>query len=611
MGEDAGHYVWVSPDKKYVIDLTCDKHKYIIYKSISHPLFRGLEIFHPKPTRRSELFADRAERIFKNLDHFSKLAMDYAGDGLPAEEPQATNNREQRLDTAHDWIEPKKFNFAYKGGQLVVDDKPLEDLIEPDDSGPIALGTVEIDPDDHATWTVETNIGLSGLTEVLETYCNSVGWTCGLVEDKNGHKVALDVSRLYFVRQGDNTIVSKTQDWSKIASGLSGHMTVGSFKIVGDEIILPDRAFEQSLLFSLNEFANDHGLKFVLANNDNVIKRIEDLELDNYSNPDPANNDGQFFNEAEEQAPGAIGLSDHPPRVNGLYKCPQCERLLPSWHEYVKHRQSEGTDVLVEDHFPDTDPDATFEPHFTPRQPQGVGEMVFTSAADMNPLPIPFVYDVEDDAIVVGEPGMQVSDLGFQDFEGTVQGVYEGNKLILKSTTTIPYTVRHLIRLWYYQHPELEVKSVELKTPDGEISKLAAHDVGGTVLVGSLIDKDVSELTAVLHADGAEIFAVGQALKDAKSGNPPRPEDLKVSGTNKNSVLRALEALGGEIALIGFDSGSFFWARTGRKIKISVVDELEIQEDRVNLKNGRYEPAATSRVPSHIQNLEASNGQAV
>lgn len=594
VGEDDGHYVWVSSDKKYVIDLTCDKYKYIIYKSRSHPLYRDLNIFLPKPTRRAELFADRAERIFRNLDHFAKVSMDYAGDGLPAEEPQATNDRERRLDVTHDRIEPKNLNFAYVSGEMILDERPLEELIDQNISGPIALGSVEIDPDDYATWTVKTNIGLNGLKDVIQSYCNSVGMTCGEISDQDGHKISTKISSINIARKDDQTLISHTQDWSKIAANLSGAFTVGSFRMIDNKIELPDRAYDAELLQSLGEYALDHGLKFILAGNDNVIKRIEDLELDNYSNPNPTNGDGQFFNDDPQgptepmgQENGAIGLSE-PRRTNGLYQCPQCEKLLPSWHEYVKHRQTEGQTIMQTDHFPNTDPDATFEPHFSPRQPQGVGEVVFTSSVDAPP--IPFVYDVEDDSIVVGDPGMQVSELLVDDnFEGTVQGIYEKGKLILKSTTTIPYTVRHLIRLWYYQHPELEVKSVELKTPDGETTKLAS--AGSLVFISSLENPQIERFVSTLLNAGAEVFAVGTALKEAKEGKIPQLSALEVKGSNKKFVRRVLEDLGGKLDLTGYDNDQFAWY-VGGPIKISLVEtKNETKEDRVDLRNGRYEQA--------------------
>jgi hypothetical protein len=597
IGDDDGHYVWVSPDKKYVIDLTGDKHRYIIYKSKSHPLYRGMDVFNPKPTKRAELFADRAEKIFRNLDHFAKVSMDYAGDGLPAEEPQATADRERRLDVTHDRIEPKQLNFAYANGKIILDDKPLEELVDANTSGPIALGTVDIDPDDYATWTVKTNIGLNGLRDVLETYCNSVGLTCVEVADMDGNKISRSISQLSFVRKDGELFISHKQDWSKIASNMSGAFTVGSFRILGDNIELPNRAYDVELLQSLKEFASDHGLNFVLAGNDNVLKRIEDLELDNYSNPDPTNGDGQFFNDAPQdenaiagQENGAVGLSG-PERINGLYKCPQCESLLPSWHEYVKHRRNEGETIMQNDHFPNTDPDATFPPHFSPRQPQGVGEVVFTSSVEA--LPIPFVYDVEDDSIVVGDPGMQVSELAAgTDYESTVQGIYEKGKLLLKSTTTIPYTVRHLIRLWYYQHPELEVKSVELKTPDGNTTKLAS--AGNLVFISSLNDAKIERLASSLLREGAEIFAVGRALEDAKEGKLPHLTTLKVAHVDKKFVYRALQDLGGHVSMAGYDEGQFVWSSYDGegKIKIAVVKNAnEVTEDRVDLRDGRYEQA--------------------
>lgn len=598
IGEDNGHYVWVSSDKKYVIDLTCDRYKYIIYKSMSHPLYRGLDVVRPKATERSERFADRAENIFKNLNHFARVSMDYAGDALPAEEPQAQDNRDHidRSYMDHDMREPKKLNFSYADGQLIVDDKPLESLVNPETSGPIAVGTLKIDPDDNASWEVETNIGLNALSDVLKQYCNSVGLSWSGLSNMEGHEVASKTSYLYFVQQGDECLISHKQDWSKIATRLSGQMTVGTLKVEGDDIQLPNKIFGVKLLSALNEYADDNNLKFVLAGNDNVVKRIEDLEEHNFSNPNPANDDGQFFNDtaAEESAiagqqNGSIGLSD-PKRINGLYQCPECEQLLPSWHEFIKHREAESDTLVMNDHFPNTDPDATFNPHFTPRQPQGVGEITFMSAVDPVALPIPFIYDVEDDSIVVGDPGMQVADLSVDSgYENTVQGVYDSKKLLIKSTTTIPYTVRHLIRLWYYQHPELKVNSVELQNINGGTTKLA--NTGSLVFIGSLSNSDVEAVTSALLTAGCEVFAVGNALKVAKQGEVPTPDMFKVVSKNKKLVRRTLEGLG-ELNLIGLDQGAFTWRRDSRSsvLKIFIVEDAkEIVEDRVDLRDGRYE----------------------
>lgn len=600
IGHDNGHYVWVSPDKKYVIDLTCDKHKYVIYKSISHPIFQSVKVDKPKPNERAERFADRAESIFKNFDHFARVSMDYAGDALPAEEPQAQSNRDHADGgfMNHDMIEPKNFNFVYTDGRLVVDDKPIEKMIDSNASGPMAMGTVKIDPDENASWEVETNIGLNALSDVLKDYCKSVGFSWGGVTNRDGHEVASKTSYLYFVQKNGQTMISHKKDWSRIAARISGKITVGTLKVIGKDIQLPDKVYGVELLAALSEYAEDNGLNFVLAGNNNVVKRIEDLQLNNYSNPNPVNNDGQFFNDTEEendaiagQQNGAIGL-DNPERVNGLYKCPQCEQLMPSWHEYVMHRQTEGETITQHDHFPNTDPDATFNPHFVPRQPQGVGEINFTSAVgDAEALPIPFIYDVEDDSIVVGDPGMQVSDLSIDDgYENTIQGVYQSSKLIIKSTTTIPYTVRHLIRLWYYQHPELKVNSVELQNPDGGVTKLA-NEVGGLVFAGSLSNLDAELVTSALLKAGGEVFAVGSAIDIAQQNQIPQHIDVKVANLDKNFVRRTLEHLEGDLNMAGFEQGAFAWKKhASQSMKIFVVGSPDdVPEDRVDLRDGRYE----------------------
>ena len=64
LGHDSGgHYVWVSPDKQYVIDLTCDKHMYVIYKSIEHPIFQGVVVQPLQTNEHAEQFADRADAM--------------------------------------------------------------------------------------------------------------------------------------------------------------------------------------------------------------------------------------------------------------------------------------------------------------------------------------------------------------------------------------------------------------------------------------------------------------------------------------------------------------------------------------------------------------------
>jgi len=39
--------------------------------------------------------------------------------------------------------------------------------------------------------------------------------------------------------------------------------------------------------------------------------------------------------------------------------------------------------------------------------------------------------------------------------------------------TTMPYTVNHILTLWYYQYPEFSVKRVNLLDAEGKKTKLA------------------------------------------------------------------------------------------------------------------------------------------
>lgn len=89
---------------------------------------------------------------------------------------------------------------------------------------------------------------------------------------------------------------------------------------------------------------------------------------------------------------------------------------------------------------------------------------------------IPFIYDVQNDQIAVGVPGSRHSDIpGKFTPGGIVEGEYlPGGKVHIHSMTNMPYSVRHLIELWYYSLPHMEVTNVELHDAAGNQTKLAA-----------------------------------------------------------------------------------------------------------------------------------------
>jgi len=94
---------------------------------------------------------------------------------------------------------------------------------------------------------------------------------------------------------------------------------------------------------------------------------------------------------------------------------------------------------------------------------------------DLLENPIPFVYDIPADTITVGHPGQRTSDIpGKFTPAGIVEGMYEpGGTVNITTMTTMPYTVNHILTLWYYQYPEFSVKRVNLVDAEGKKTKLA------------------------------------------------------------------------------------------------------------------------------------------
>jgi hypothetical protein len=96
-------------------------------------------------------------------------------------------------------------------------------------------------------------------------------------------------------------------------------------------------------------------------------------------------------------------------------------------------------------------------------------------AKDLLQDPIPFIYDIPADTITVGHPGQRTSDIpGKFTPAGIVEGMYEpGGTVNITTMTTMPYTVNHILTLWYYQYPEFSVKRINLIDAEGKKTKLA------------------------------------------------------------------------------------------------------------------------------------------
>jgi tRNA nucleotidyltransferase (CCA-adding enzyme) len=366
---------------------------------------------------------------------------------------------------------------------------------------------------------------------------------------------------------------------------------------------------------ALKEWAEDHNLTLRFAGNDNVMKKIEDLEENNNYTPEWRNDDDHFMfsDEPDQRQPG------------GVFKCPNCARIFPDWGLYLLHRRQEEEpheDETQDDSgFPELNPDATFPPHESlplkdtqasvngprffneranaPRAQArlagireaaggsgtaeyGTGTQKQPEPRDMIQAPVPFIYDVQNDHIDTGSPGMRHSDLmipGKFTPGGIVEGTYEpGGNILIRSMTNMPYTVRHMLELWYYQHPHMEIRSVNLMDDEGKKTKLAAGqpaDIGGYIKGLVAADPTAWRAYKALEAAGGKVLVVGGAVRDTLMGKDPKDIDLMVTGLPAEDVRHALSQLPGRMNLTGKDFGVFRYAE-----KKDLADEVEISLPR-------------------------------
>lgn len=195
-----------------------------------------------------------------------------------------------------------------------------------------------------------------------------------------------------------------------------------------------------------------------------------------------------------------------------------------------------------------------------------------TEPKDMIDAPVPFIYDVQKDDIMVGHPGSRHSDIpGEFTPGGIVEGTYEpGGNVIIRSMTNIPYTVRHMLDLWYWTHPQMEITKVDLQDADGNVTKLAAQNVGQYIRTLALTDPAVWNAYTALHKAGGEVFVVGGAVRDALLQKEPKDIDLMVRGIPSDQVNSILEKLPGKVDLTGKDFGVFRYRNKGHEVEIAL-----------------------------------------
>lgn len=581
IGKKEGHYVWLSPDESYILDLT-GGHK---VGSATYEPNSGYVKLDLVQNNRVNTFIKRANLIFNNLDAALKVAADsLTGDAFPGEEPERKTLNDQQYwhdEPHHDDVNDinEEYNFFYANGELEIspaDTFNHEDLarhlkIDQDHQGPMASGTVTVNKN-VATWKVASNINLKALERVFRAYTDQVGWDWGGTNDVGGKVISRTVKKpikYNYIWANQHLYIGETSH-AVLALKAEAKPLCGTIEVVGNKArVTPAYTEALSQLF---EWANDKGIKLYGSSN-NLIQRNETMEQEDLGR---GADDGELTNPVEQNGEDDTPIDSE--TELGVHKCPICEEIFPDWHLYEEHRRDEHGDIdnaELEEHgkFPELDMDQTNPPHFTEQQPLTMpiasvreatrvdgfvmpdshkSDQYYVAYASGSPVgfavvrnneelykihtatdhqvidslfnkiemhyaklasyksddkdfeyhksrgwinaskdkwikhaekepkdtltdPIPFIYDIPADTITVGHPGQRTSDIpGKFTPAGIVEGMYEpGGTVNITTMTTMPYTVNHILTLWYYQYPEFSVKRVNLIDAEGKKTKLA------------------------------------------------------------------------------------------------------------------------------------------
>ena len=377
VGRKQGHYVWLSPDQSYVLDLTGD-HKIgaVVYEANDGYIKQDII-----ENDRTKTFAKRANFIFDHLDSALRVANDsLTGDAYPGEEPEKQTlidsqywHDEPRHDDVNDINE--EYNFFYGNGSLEVapaDDFSHDQLarnlhVTDEHTGPMASGTVTVNKN-IATWDVYSNINLKSLERVFKGYTDQVGWDWGGIKDVHGQVVSktlepVRVEKYNYVWSDGHLYMGKTAH-AILASKTDTKPLCGMIEVVGSKARITPAYVET--LPQLFEWASDQGFQLYASSN-NLIERNETMEQKDLGVPSDKPITNPVEGDAEDDTP--VGSEVEP----GIHKCRICDAIFPDWHLYSKHRREEHgqMDDEPQEHgkFPDPNMDATNPDHFTEQQP--------------------------------------------------------------------------------------------------------------------------------------------------------------------------------------------------------------------------------------------------
>jgi hypothetical protein len=529
LGKREGYYAWLSPDEKFYIDLTGNHGNKPIYAE-NNGSFKAVEAY---INDRAAAFTIQANKAFDALPDLLKMGYDYVGPAYPGQTPQRELELEQYYhdEPKHDAKDANP-SFVYANNDIVVADEDHESILEKMGlekgfEGPFAVGNVSVESG-QAIWKVQTNVDLKAFQEIAEDYSKHVGWRFAGITDLDGFEIAPFTNKKariihYITKPNGEILMGKTTPAELVRQSNTDKARIGSIIVIGDKAMM-DPVLPEAVK-GVYEWAEDNGIKLFGRN----PLGGPDYEIDNM---------GSDKTEIEK-TPEELNLEEISGDPSGIYRCPACEAIFPDWQEYQRHRKEEEGDSaeLKAPTFPKNDMDATFPTHFTEQPPRvmpvaryeasrvdgfqggdenddyfvayhcgspigyirmasgrivnfhmakeedgwgdGLLNFVRRYAAkepkDLLADPVPFIFDVGNYQIAVGQPGQTTSEIS-GDFTkgGIVEGVYEpGGKVTIRPSTDLPFTTYSIIQKWYNHYPELSVTGIDMRDPEGKTVKLA------------------------------------------------------------------------------------------------------------------------------------------
>ena len=232
---------------------------------------------------------------------------------------------------------------------------------------------------------------------------------------------------------------------------------------------------------------------------------------------------------------------------------------------------------------------------------------------------IPFVYDVaKKSKIHIGYEGEKTHQIP-GDFTpgGIIEGYYEpGGKLIITTTTRLPWTIYSLVKKWYDQFPHMEITKAEVEKPGDKKTKkshwkwinpqppgptvrgpasgtdpnwewvpedewgpqggdyeqeqremsepgqslgrkMTSTEVGSYIRAMVAADPEASAVYDALKQAGGKVYVVGGKVRDALMGRHSDDFDMMVAGLDPKVVMKTLKKLPGRVDETGLRFGVF------------------------------------------------------